>query len=78
MRTELREIQTGVTMILVTHDQSEAMSFADEIVVMKDGLLPKIMAYAFMMTPQPRSLRPSLAKTTFSVARSNRSLAIKP
>ena len=26
-------------MILVTHDQSEAMSFADKIVVMKDGLL---------------------------------------
>lgn len=24
-------------MILVTHDQSEAMSFADEVVVMKDG-----------------------------------------
>ena len=26
-------------MILVTHDQSEAMSFADKTVVMKDGLL---------------------------------------
>ena len=41
LRRKLREInrQTGVTMILVTHDQSEAMSFADEIVVMKDGLL---------------------------------------
>jgi glycerol transport system ATP-binding protein len=41
MRSKLREInrETGMTMILVTHDQSEAMSFADEIVVMKDGLL---------------------------------------
>jgi len=41
LRRKLREInrQTGVTMILVTHDQSEAMSFADEIIVMKDGLL---------------------------------------
>ena len=41
LRRKLREInrQTGMTMILVTHDQSEAMSFADEIVVMKDGLL---------------------------------------
>ena len=39
LRRKLREInrKTGVTMILVTHDQSEAMSFADEIVVMKDG-----------------------------------------
>jgi glycerol transport system ATP-binding protein len=41
LRRKLREInrQTGITMILVTHDQSEAMSFADEIVVMKDGRL---------------------------------------
>ena len=41
LRRKLREInrETGMTMILVTHDQSEAMSFADEIVVMKDGLL---------------------------------------
>lgn len=39
LRRKLREInrETGITMILVTHDQSEAMSFADEIVVMKDG-----------------------------------------
>ncbi len=39
LRRKLREInrQTGITMILVTHDQSEAMSFADEVVVMKDG-----------------------------------------
>lgn len=41
LRRKLREInrETGMTMILVTHDQSEAMSFADEIVVMKDGVL---------------------------------------
>lgn len=39
LRRKLREINraTGTTMILVTHDQAEAMSFADEIVVMKDG-----------------------------------------
>ncbi|BDW83893.1 ABC transporter ATP-binding protein [Roseicyclus marinus] len=39
LRRKLREINraTGVTMILVTHDQAEAMSFADEIVVMRDG-----------------------------------------
>ena len=39
LRRKLREINrhTGITMILVTHDQSEAMSFADEVVVMKDG-----------------------------------------
>ena len=39
LRRKLREINrhTGTTMILVTHDQSEAMSFADEVVVMEDG-----------------------------------------
>ena len=39
LRRKLREINraTGIIMILVTHDQSEAMSFADEIVLMKDG-----------------------------------------
>jgi len=41
LRRKLREINrvTGTTMILVTHDQSEAMSFADEIVLMKDGMV---------------------------------------
>ena len=38
-RTELKSIhaQTGATSVFVTHDQSEAMSMADRIVVMKDG-----------------------------------------
>jgi len=39
MRTELQRVQkeTGVTMVFVTHDQSEAMALADRIVLMKDG-----------------------------------------
>ena len=39
MRTELKAIhdQTDATTVFVTHDQSEAMSMADRIVVMKDG-----------------------------------------
>ena len=39
MRTELKAIhaKTGATTVFVTHDQSEAMSMADRIVVMKDG-----------------------------------------
>lgn len=39
-RQEIRRIQkeTGVTAIFVTHDQEEAMSISDEIVVMKSGL----------------------------------------
>ena len=39
MRAELRHIQKeiGVTTIFVTHDQLEAMTMADRILVMKDG-----------------------------------------
>ena len=39
-REEIRRLQkeTGITTIFVTHDQEEAMSISDEIVVMKDGL----------------------------------------
>ena len=40
-REEIRNIQksTKVTTIFVTHDQDEAMSISDEIVVMKDGVV---------------------------------------
>jgi len=39
MRTELKTIhdKTDATTVFVTHDQSEAMSMADRIVIMKDG-----------------------------------------
>ncbi len=41
MREEIRRIQqeTEVTTIFVTHDQEEAMSISDHIVLMKEGLL---------------------------------------
>lgn len=40
-REEICRIQrkTGITTLFVTHDQEEAMSISDRIVVMKDGLL---------------------------------------
>jgi len=43
-REEIRRIQkeTGITTIFVTHDQEEAMSISDEIVVMKAGVLQQI------------------------------------
>ena len=39
MRTEIRRIQkaVGITAIYVTHDQAEAMSMSDRIVILKDG-----------------------------------------
>ena len=43
-REEIRRIQnhTGITTIFVTHDQEEAMSISDLIVVMKDGIIQQI------------------------------------
>jgi len=45
-REEIRRIQkeTGITTIFVTHDQEEAMSISDMIVVMKDGVVKQIGA----------------------------------
>nr|WP_319387834.1 ABC transporter ATP-binding protein [uncultured Cohaesibacter sp.] len=44
MRSEIRRIQqeTGITAILVTHDQVEAMSMCDRIAIMKDGKILQI------------------------------------
>ncbi|MBQ6823848.1 MAG: ABC transporter ATP-binding protein [Clostridia bacterium] len=43
-REEIRRIQrsTGITTVFVTHDQEEAMSISDRVVVMKGGLLQQI------------------------------------
>ena len=43
-REEIRRIQreTGITTVFVTHDQEEAMSISDLIVVMKDGVIQQI------------------------------------
>ncbi len=45
-REEIKRIQkqTKITTIFVTHDQEEAMSISDSIVVMKDGVLQQIGA----------------------------------
>ena len=44
MRTELAKLhkRIGTTFIYVTHDQTEAMTMADRIVVMKDGLIQQV------------------------------------
>ena len=43
-REEIRRIQrqTGITTVFVTHDQEEAMSISDLIVVMKDGVIHQV------------------------------------
>ena len=44
MRTELSKLhkKLGTTFIYVTHDQTEAMTMGDRIVVMKDGLIQQV------------------------------------
>ena len=44
MQQELKKIQknTGITFIFVTHDQEEALSMSDTIVVMSEGKIQQI------------------------------------
>lgn len=55
MQVELKRIQQelSITVITVTHDQVEAMSLADRIAVMKDGVLQQVA------TPQRMYAEPS-------------------
>ena len=54
MRTEIAKLHNriGTTTIYVTHDQTEAMTMADRIVVLKDGLVQQI-ATPQIMYDQP-------------------------
>src|SRR5437899_5726667 len=44
MRTEIRRLhrELGLTTIYVTHDQEEAFSLADRLVVLKDGVTQQV------------------------------------
>ncbi len=44
MRTEISKLhkQLGATMIYVTHDQTEAMTMGDRIIIMKDGIINQV------------------------------------
>ena len=44
MQLELKEIQreVGITFVFVTHDQEEALTMSDKIVIMKDGVIEQI------------------------------------
>lgn len=56
MQFELRQIQrkVGTTTIMVTHDQTEAMSISDRVVVMQAGRVTQIDA-PFKLYEQPQS-----------------------
>ncbi|ESA33654.1 2-aminoethylphosphonate abc atp-binding protein [Leptolyngbya sp. Heron Island J] len=56
LRTEIARIQKelGVTTVMVTHDQEEAMAIADRIVVMDNGYLAQV-GTAYEIYQQPNS-----------------------
>jgi putative spermidine/putrescine transport system ATP-binding protein len=67
MQIELRQIQRnlGTTTILVTHDQNEAMSLSDRIVVMSQGRIEQIG------TPQETYERPASAFVSQFLGKTN-------
>lgn len=55
MQLELKKIQreVGITFIYVTHDQEEALSMSDTVVVMNNGEIQQIGApQIFIMSPK--------------------------
>jgi iron(III) transport system ATP-binding protein len=46
VRADVREVlsRAGTTAILVTHDQDEALSFADQVAVLREGLIVQVAA----------------------------------
>ncbi len=72
MRTEIRRIvtETGITAVYVTHDQEEALSVADTMVVLKDG---RVMQHgapeALYRRPESRFVADFLGESNFVTAR---------
>ena len=77
MRTEISKLhkRLGTTFIYVTHDQTEAMTMGDRIVVMKDGFIQQVdtpqnlydypcneFVAGFMGSPQMNFINASIAK----------------
>ena len=66
MQFELRQIQrkVGTTTIMVTHDQTEAMSISDRVVVMQDGKITQIdQPYTLYEKPQSTFIAAFVGKT---------------
>jgi len=61
MRAELRELhqRLGATMVYVTHDQVEAMTMADKIVVLRAVALSRSARLRFCMKNRPTCLWPA-------------------
>ncbi len=81
MRLELRALQRrlGITMIYVTHDQTEALSMSDRLAVMQDGRIVQAGSPAeCTVRRRARSSPSSSAAATCSRSRSRRASASPP
>ncbi|MCK0470118.1 ABC transporter ATP-binding protein [Halalkalibacter sp. APA_J-10(15)] len=68
MRDEIRRIQkqVGITAIYVTHDQSEAMSLSDKIIVMNEGKIEQIgTATEIYQRPQSKFISDFIGSANF-------------
>ena len=56
VRAEVRDVlrQAGTTSILVTHDQDEALSMADQVAVLRHGVIAQLDTPAGHLPPPPR------------------------
>ncbi len=73
MQYEIKHIHEdlGVTMIYVTHDQSEALTMSDRIAVFNDGIVQQLASpQESMSVPQTHLLPSSLVKTIDCAERS--------
>src|SRR5712691_9193637 len=72
MREEIRRIhaQTRITTIYVTHDQKEALSLADRMAVMRDGVIEQVgNPRAVYRTPASRFVADFIGETNWLSAR---------
>ena len=70
MQTELKKIQkeVGITFIFVTHDQEEALSMSDTIVVLNDGVIQQIgTPMDIYNEPQNRFVAEFIGESNFEI-----------
>ena len=81
MRSEIRRIQgeTGLTVVLVTHDQEEALEMSDTMVVMRAGKVMQTGAPATVFTaPANRFVADFLGYENFLTQRDGGLLTVRP
>ncbi len=80
-RLEVRKIleRSGATALMVTHDQEEAMAFADRLIVMRDGRVEQDgTPERVYMTPRTAFVASFLGRTNLIPARANGMIAHTP